>query len=347
MIEQNENAHLLKQDLIKPENKVSVILTVLNEGQALVSLLDSLLSQSREADEIVIVDGGSTDTTHDILQEYANHNKTIMFYTMPGVNIARGRNIAISHATGNIIAVTDGGCLPDKDWLKEIVRPLIESDIYGAVAGTFKVDWQTRFEYFAGILSLPQHSSDDKTRMFYGRSSAFRKSTWEAAGGYPEWLYTAEDTLFAHRVLQLNYPVALADKSILAWRPRPTLRKLAKMFFLYGRGQGRINQINMKGTRFWLRNHAAWIVTLILGLYSPWIWILALFAFGYMYRILISPQMPAIRKLSNNYWRELYVPLIIITRNISTNIGNVVGAYEYSYHSHFREKLAAYMEKIT
>jgi glycosyltransferase involved in cell wall biosynthesis len=42
-------------------DKVSVILTVRDEGQSLKELLNTLESQSRQADEIVIIDGGSTE----------------------------------------------------------------------------------------------------------------------------------------------------------------------------------------------------------------------------------------------------------------------------------------------
>jgi len=64
---------------------------------------------------------------------------------------------------------------------------------------------------------------------------------WERVGGYPEWLYTAEDTLFALAAGRLaEYKVVYAPASVLYWRPRPTLRKMARMFYLYGRGNGRI-----------------------------------------------------------------------------------------------------------
>ncbi len=43
--------------------KVSVIATVLNEGQAIERLLESLAAQTRPPDEVVIADGGSTDET--------------------------------------------------------------------------------------------------------------------------------------------------------------------------------------------------------------------------------------------------------------------------------------------
>ena len=51
--------------------RVTVISTVLNEGEAIRRLLDSLLAQTRRPDEVVIVDGGSRDSTVAVIQEYA------------------------------------------------------------------------------------------------------------------------------------------------------------------------------------------------------------------------------------------------------------------------------------
>ena len=50
---------------------VSVICTVLNEGESIKGLLDSLAAQTRLPDEIIFVDGGSRDNTVDILNSYA------------------------------------------------------------------------------------------------------------------------------------------------------------------------------------------------------------------------------------------------------------------------------------
>ena len=51
--------------------KVSLIATVKNEGEALRPLLDSIIDQTRSPDEVIICDGGSTDSTPAILEEYA------------------------------------------------------------------------------------------------------------------------------------------------------------------------------------------------------------------------------------------------------------------------------------
>ena len=50
---------------------VSVIATVYNEGSSVSRLLDSLATQSRPPDQVVIVDGGSSDDTLEILNQYA------------------------------------------------------------------------------------------------------------------------------------------------------------------------------------------------------------------------------------------------------------------------------------
>ncbi|UCC32706.1 MAG: glycosyltransferase, partial [Phycisphaerales bacterium] len=73
---------------------VSVIMTVKNEPAGCALTLDSLLSQTRRPDEIIVVDGGSNDETVDVIRRYAAANPTLHLIEAPGVNIARGRNIA-------------------------------------------------------------------------------------------------------------------------------------------------------------------------------------------------------------------------------------------------------------
>ncbi|HNS40931.1 MAG TPA: glycosyltransferase, partial [Promineifilum sp.] len=86
--------------------KVTIIATVKNEGEALRPLLDSIIDQTRHPDEVVICDGGSTDDTLAILDEYSQW-LPLRVIVEPGSNISRGRNAAIAAATGDVIAGTD------------------------------------------------------------------------------------------------------------------------------------------------------------------------------------------------------------------------------------------------
>ncbi|MEZ4516065.1 MAG: glycosyltransferase [Chloroflexota bacterium] len=133
--------------------KISLIATVKNEGEALRPLLDSILYQTRVPDEVVICDGGSTDNTLAILQEYQRW-LPLRIVTAPGTNISQGRNRAIAAATGDIIAATDAGVVLTPSWLEELVAPF-EAKQVAAVSGWFEPDPFTDFEVVMGATVLP------------------------------------------------------------------------------------------------------------------------------------------------------------------------------------------------
>jgi succinoglycan biosynthesis protein ExoA len=326
------------------ENMVSVILTVLNEGETLGALLDALLAQSLRPDEIVLVDGGSSDGTVDLLRRYAGEHPEIRYYVEPGANIARGRNIAIARAHGDLIAVTDAGCLPDRDWLRELLAPFGRDPDIAAVGGRIVPVAETRFEYYCGMLSTPDVENESQAGMFYGRSSAFRRQVFERIGGYPEWLYTAEDTLFALRAGRQGFRVAYAPESRLYWRPRPTLRKMARMFYLYGRGNGRIQWGELSGCLYWLRYYLLGFGTLLAGFLNPWFWLASGAVFLYLGRLIVLPNLRRVGAVTRAADRYCYVPLIVLTRNLFSNLGFLAGTLEYRHVGIFKRRLEGYMK---
>ena len=321
---------------------IAVITTVLNERDSIHVLRDALLAQTRVPDEIVVVDGGSTDGTLDVLKAFEAAHPSVRVFVQPGVNIARGRNIAIHHARASIIAVTDGGCRPEPHWLAELIQPLLDGPEFGAVTGVRRVVSANRFELYAGLLSTSGNAADEKERVFHGRNSAFRKKVWQAVGGYPEWLYTAEDTLFAQRAKALGCRVAFARNAVVSWRPRPTLRKLAKQYFLYGRGTGRIGMAAPKVARYHLRNHSIWILALLLSPFFPWLLVAVLGAFTYVYRTLLRPAVERVKTDHPGPWTSLYVSLIVTVRSIANNVGQLYGHWEYRHADSFRGNLELY-----
>src|SRR4051794_3252740 len=94
---------------------VSLIATTFNEIDSIGEWLDGVLAQTQPPDEIVVVDGGSTDGTAEALELRAEHEPRLRFVSEAGANISRGRNIAIGLAKGPIIAITDAGTVMDRD----------------------------------------------------------------------------------------------------------------------------------------------------------------------------------------------------------------------------------------
>src|SRR3990167_9539320 len=117
--------------------KISVITTVLNEASNVHLLLDSLLSQNLKPDEIIVVDGGSTDKTVEIIRDYKKKNKIIRLIKKKS-SIAKGRNIAVMKARFNIIVQIDGGCVARIDWLQKITAPFEEEEVK-VVAGFYEM----------------------------------------------------------------------------------------------------------------------------------------------------------------------------------------------------------------
>ncbi len=70
------------------------------------------------------------------------------------------------------------------------------------------------------------------------RSLAVRRSAWRAVGGYPEWLATAEDTLFAQRLASLG-GLAFAPEAVVEWSVTNRLRPLLRQYARYGFGDAR------------------------------------------------------------------------------------------------------------
>ena len=215
---------------------VSVITTVFNEGASIDAFLDSLASQTRPADEIVIVDAGSTDGTLERLRAAAASDPRLRVIVEPG-NRSHGRNTAIENATHEIVACTDGGGTADSEWLEHLVGPFSAGADW--VAGFYRVEAPTALDRCVGLtIVYVVEEVDPNFFMPSGRSMAFTKSAWRQAGGFPEDAEFGEDTLFDEMMLDAGFHPVFAPEAIVAWHPPSGLEGLARTTFRWGRGDG-------------------------------------------------------------------------------------------------------------
>jgi glycosyltransferase involved in cell wall biosynthesis len=210
---------------------VSLITTVKDSAGAIGPFLDSVRAQTRRPDEVVVVDGGSTDGTLDALRLADD----ITLVEAPGANIARGRNLAIAAATHDIIAVSDADCLLEPHWLERILEPLadgadVSMGVYAAVA-------EGLLERCMAAVNLPDPEEvRESTFLPSARSVAFRRDAIEAAGGYPEWLDIGEDMLVDLRWRRLGLDMRLAREATVRWRLRRGVAATWRQYFRYARG---------------------------------------------------------------------------------------------------------------
>lgn len=308
--------------------QVSLICTVLNEGESIRGLLDSIVGQSRQPDEVVICDGGSTDHTVEVIEEYAEW-LPLRVIAAPGVNISEGRNIAIAEAAYNLLAVTDAGVRLDPDWLAWLVAPLEENPALQVVSGFFLPDPQTPFEVAMGATVLPELCDiTPETFMPSSRSVAFRREAWEQVGGYPEWIDFCEDLIFDFRLDALVGPFGFAPEAVVYFRPRPSLEAFYRQYYQYARGDGKANLFFRRHLIRYMTYFVALPLFLLAGvMVSPW-WLLILLAGGvYMvwvpYRRLVN-QWDGLR-LSEKLEAAFWVPVIRVWGDIAKMGGYPVG----------------------
>jgi glycosyltransferase involved in cell wall biosynthesis len=243
---------------------VSLVITILNEGESITTLLDSILAQHRRPDEVVIVDGGSRDSTLAVVERYRSR-LPLKVLVEQGANISRGRNIGIATAAHEIIAVTDAGVRLDPDWLAQLVAPFERDNPPEFVSGFFLPETEGVFEHALAMTTLPAPAEMGKGRfMPSSRSVAFTKTIWQVVGGYPEWMTWSEDVLFDLALMRRNVQIEYVQAAVAWFRPRASLRAFAKQYrnYAYGDGQGLL----------WTRRHLIRYVT-YLGLLPFVLWL--------------------------------------------------------------------------
>jgi GT2 family glycosyltransferase len=114
--------------------KVSVVIPTLNRCEKLRQCLTSLTCQSFKDFDVIVVDGGSTDGTLGMLQEFQ-----VQVIRQKGIGIANAENLGIHNSKGEIIAFLDDDCIADPSWLSNLVNPYVASNRVGGTGGTVRI----------------------------------------------------------------------------------------------------------------------------------------------------------------------------------------------------------------
>ncbi|HEU5317993.1 MAG TPA: glycosyltransferase, partial [Chloroflexota bacterium] len=233
---------LADQKADREADGLTVVATVLNERSSAGRLVRSLAAQTRGPDEVVMVDGGSTDGTPDVLRSHpASSALQLRVIEAPGANISRGRNVAIEAAAHETLLVTDAGVELHAAWAERLAtelpggtRPL------RAASGFFVSAPRGAWELALGATTLPDVADVNPARFLpSSRSVAFTRQAWQAAGGYPEWLDFCEDLVFDFGLLAAGARPRFVPRAVVRFRPRPTVRAFFLQYYRYARGDGK------------------------------------------------------------------------------------------------------------
>lgn len=300
--------------------KISLIITTYNEAKHIGQLLDSLLKQTRQPDELVVVDAGSADETRDIIQGYKSQFDFPLKLINQKLKRSEARNLAITKAKHQVIAVTDAGNILDKNWLELLTQPLIDSKAE-SVAGFYLSLTPTHFsQALAPFVSVMPRNLDEESYLPSSRSVAFTKEAWQKAGKYPEHLEYCEDLIFAKN-LKTRTNMVVEKKAIVYWIQHETFTQFFKQISNYARGD----------VVAFYKPHVFKILT-VFGRYAVFALIHPLFLIYLGWSLLkINPYLTDKKAL-------IYVPALQITADLAVMYGAILGLRDIHGYNQLESK---------
>ena len=182
-----------RSEVNKPNSSplISVIVTIYNNERYLESCLDSLLTQTFQDFEIVVIDDGSTDQTAKILDQYQT-NSRIIIHRQSNAGISAARNQGLKLSRGKFVCFVDSDDYVAKNYLEKLVAPLLQdSTIDITVCGYQEIyqDHQTNYPLKPQLLTGYQ-----ATKNLLLNQRDFDVLAWNKL--YKKSLFTEHDILY-------------------------------------------------------------------------------------------------------------------------------------------------------
>ena len=196
--------------------RVSIIVPTFNGARRIGACLRALLKQdSRRQFEIVVVDDGSTDNTAAVIMEFAD----VRLIRQANAGPAAARNRGAREATGSIILFTDDDCVPEPDWMEQMLVCFRDGEVVGAkgVYRTRQTGLIARFvqiEYEDRYRLVARQTDIDFIDTY---SAAFRRHRFLEMGGYDTSfpVACAEDVELSYRMSARGWKMRFAQGAIV------------------------------------------------------------------------------------------------------------------------------------
>ncbi len=225
---------------------ISVIVPILDEAAYIRHFLHCLLQQDypRDKTEIILVDGGSTDGTLQILQQTAAVRPELKLLHNPRKFVPHALNIGLDHAAGEIIIRMDAHAIYPSDYLSSLVYWLqaTQADNVGGI-------WQTRpgtpEPQATGIaLALASPFGVGNAAYRIGASlpvevdtvpfGCYKKEVFQRFGRFDPDLHRNQDDEFNARLIQAGGRIMLIPQIKIDYYARSSLKSLASKMYQYG-----------------------------------------------------------------------------------------------------------------
>jgi glycosyltransferase involved in cell wall biosynthesis len=230
-------------DTVQPT--VSVIIPMYQERDHILPCVEGFLAQSYPADrlEVLVVDGGSTDGSRELVEALAAASPRVRLIENPRRLAAAAANEGIAAAKGDVLCFLSAHGVPASTYVETSVAVLLETGAAG-VGGRYEhvgTDAPSRAIGLAMAspfgMASPHRTASSRREVDTISHPTFWARNYSVVGGYDETLRANEDYELNARVRRLVGPLVFDPAISSVYRPRGSLRGLAKQFYAYGFGK--------------------------------------------------------------------------------------------------------------
>lgn len=198
--------------------KVSVYIVNYNYGRYVEQAIESVLGQSFQDFELLIIDNNSTDGSREIISRYAQHEKTLTIF-QDNIGLNRTNNVAIDQSTGRYVMRLDADDYLHENALEMLAGTLDRRPDVGLVfPDYFLIDPDGK------LLDVVQRHDFDEVTLLdqpaHGACTMIRRECLEALGGYDEAYHCQDGWDIWVRFIQ-RYGVANIDLPLFYYRQHP------------------------------------------------------------------------------------------------------------------------------
>ena len=165
---------------------VSIIVPCFNQANFLKESLQSVLDQTHENWECIIVNDGSPDNTEDIANKWCETDNRFRYFKKPNGGLSSARNAGIRIAKGDFILPLDADDILDKSYISRLLPELI-SDNSLSVVSCYSKFFEKNISNI--VYEFKPVGSSYRNLLFENNliaTSLFRKKDWTEVGGYDE-----------------------------------------------------------------------------------------------------------------------------------------------------------------
>ncbi len=231
-------------DPIAPEfgTAVSVVMPVLNEELHLADAVGAVLDQDFVGTiEVILALGPSSDRTDEVAAELATADSRIRTVANPSGRTPSGLNAALSIASERIIVRVDGHCELPRDYIRTGVETLVRTgadNVGGVMAAVGTTDFECAVAIAMtsklGVGGAAFHVGGEEGEAQTVYLGVFRKDALSRVGGYDETFDRAQDWEMNYRIKSTGGKIWFNPGMQVSYRPRPSLKDLARQYFGYG-----------------------------------------------------------------------------------------------------------------